>query len=110
LGSFCTFSLSGGPARLPLGGIGFVSRQDAKHAKKSKPDTPVSLGDLCVFARDTVLSLRNPYWKDWLCFPKRGIEAMSHDRPFLGTLSTQIPHLAQVWLCFSSALCRSAQP
>jgi len=42
------------PAR-PSAGTKISSRQDAKSAKKIKADTHLSLGDLCVFARDIIL-------------------------------------------------------
>ena len=34
----------------------------------------------------------NPQSNDWLCFPKRGIEAMSHDRRWVGMVGIPRPH------------------
>ena len=38
-----------------------VSRQDAKSAKKARPDLRLPLGGLCVFARDIILSVIETY-------------------------------------------------
>jgi hypothetical protein len=48
------------PAR-PSARTKISSRQGAKHAKKSDPDSPVSLGDLCVLARHIMLSVIDTY-------------------------------------------------
>ncbi len=47
-------------AARPSAGTKISSRQDARNAKKNEPDTRLSLGDLCVFARDISLLLSRP--------------------------------------------------